>query len=68
VSSFSWTKEQLEYVACDYCGGEDFREVTVRPDGLRVVECWGCGLSLVIPRLALARGVPCSGNPSNARS
>jgi len=45
-----WTKEALEHVPCDYCGGEEFREVATRPDGLRVVECWRCGLAFVNPR------------------
>ena len=37
---------------CGFCGGETTRLVCVRPDGLRVVECLGCGLAYVNPRPA----------------
>lgn len=45
-----WRPEQLQPVSCDYCGKNDTRELFVRPDGMRVVECCGCGLAFLSPR------------------
>lgn len=33
--------------SCDFCRGEDFKPVTIRPDGVKVVECIRCGLAFV---------------------
>jgi len=45
-----WKSEDLETVACDLCGGTANTLRVVRADGLRVVECAGCGLCYVNPR------------------
>ena len=42
----------LNSVACDLCGDNGTRQVVIRPDGLRAVECLKCGLCYVNPRPA----------------
>jgi SAM-dependent methyltransferase len=45
-----WKADDLEKVPCDFCGKDNSKDVIVRPDGLKVVECSGCGLSYLSPR------------------
>jgi 2-polyprenyl-3-methyl-5-hydroxy-6-metoxy-1,4-benzoquinol methylase len=45
-----WIPEELESVACDFCGSEESRPVVTRPDGMTAVECTICGLSFLTPR------------------
>ncbi len=33
-----WHKDELHYVNCDLCGAEHTIPVTIRPDGMNVVE------------------------------
>ena len=46
----TWRNDDLEQVCCDFCGKSHSRDVIVRPDSLRVVECLGCGLAFISPR------------------
>lgn len=45
-----WSSDDLESIACDACGSTTCRELVVRPDGMRVVECESCGLGYLNPR------------------
>ena len=41
-----WSPEQLETAgACSFCGSTDSRELFVRPDGLPLHSCPGCGFA-----------------------
>lgn len=46
----SWHPSQLEEVPCDSCGRTTSKQVIIRPDGMRVVECTTCGLAYLNPR------------------
>jgi SAM-dependent methyltransferase len=46
----NWTQDQLEDVACDLCGSRRTSREFQRADGMRVVECAGCGLAFLNPR------------------
>src|SRR6266480_1837019 len=41
---------EVEFVACDLCGGAKTKTVVTRPDGLSAVECLDCGLCFLNPR------------------
>ncbi len=45
-----WLPSELEEIPCDYCGSNDIARVFIRGDGMRVVECAGCGLAFLNPR------------------
>jgi 2-polyprenyl-3-methyl-5-hydroxy-6-metoxy-1,4-benzoquinol methylase len=46
----NWQSRDLISVACDLCGSAKSRVAYIRPDGLKVVECSGCGLHYLNPR------------------
>lgn len=46
----SWQNEELETVACDFCGSTHWTTVIRRPDGLSAVECSDCHLCYLSPR------------------
>jgi SAM-dependent methyltransferase len=45
-----WKPEELDYVACDYCGADNGKDKFTRADGMKVVECQRCGLAYLQPR------------------
>ena len=45
-----WQHNELESVACDFCGTHEVCAKYIRGDGMRVVECALCGLAYLNPR------------------
>jgi 2-polyprenyl-3-methyl-5-hydroxy-6-metoxy-1,4-benzoquinol methylase len=45
-----WLPEELEEIACDFCGSREISREFIRADGMRVVECAICGLAFLNPR------------------
>jgi O-antigen/teichoic acid export membrane protein/SAM-dependent methyltransferase len=50
LPAMAWLTDQLEAVPCDLCGAREAQPVRTRPDGMRVVQCAGCGLCYLNPR------------------
>jgi 2-polyprenyl-3-methyl-5-hydroxy-6-metoxy-1,4-benzoquinol methylase len=45
-----WQRQDLREVGCDNCGSNSIEREYWRADGMRVVECAGCGLAYINPR------------------
>jgi 2-polyprenyl-3-methyl-5-hydroxy-6-metoxy-1,4-benzoquinol methylase len=45
-----WHAGELELVSCDNCKNTETRKLSLRPDGMQVVECVSCGLAFLNPR------------------
>jgi SAM-dependent methyltransferase len=45
-----WNAADLERISCDVCDSPESDRIYVRPDGMQVVKCCGCGVVYVNPR------------------